>query len=284
MLQNFLDALDSTGASQDLKRVILVTGAKHYGVHLGRPKEPMEESFPWLRDSKWPPNFYYRQQDIVHKFCDEHKIEWIVTYPNDVIGYAKGNFMNLATALGIYAAVTKELGQDLVFPGNPFFYSSFDCFTESKLHAQFVEWAALSPRTGNQAFNVVNGDTESWENLWPRVANRFGMKVKENQFESPVDPKHQEMEGEPPVSIFAEEIGLVGQIKPSNVKLQLDLTKWNQDKRVRQAWGTLAEREGLETEAFDKATWAFLNFILGREYPIVISMSKARQFGWAGYV
>ena len=44
MLTNFLDALDATGASQKLKRIILVTGAKQYGLHLGRPKNPMQES------------------------------------------------------------------------------------------------------------------------------------------------------------------------------------------------------------------------------------------------
>ena len=31
MLRNFLDALDFTGASKKLKRVVLVTGAKQYG-------------------------------------------------------------------------------------------------------------------------------------------------------------------------------------------------------------------------------------------------------------
>ena len=44
MLTNFLDALDDTGASKKLKRVILVTGAKQYGLHLGRTKNPMQES------------------------------------------------------------------------------------------------------------------------------------------------------------------------------------------------------------------------------------------------
>lgn len=35
MLRNFLQALHKTGAIKSLKRVILVTGAKIYGVHLG---------------------------------------------------------------------------------------------------------------------------------------------------------------------------------------------------------------------------------------------------------
>ena len=85
-----------------------------------------------------------------------------MTYPNDVIGFAKGNFMNLGTALALYAAVTKELGTELAFPGSERFYVDFDSFTCSKLHARFFVWAALEPCAAGQAFNVVNGDFESW--------------------------------------------------------------------------------------------------------------------------
>jgi hypothetical protein len=46
----------------------------------------------------------------------------------------------------------------------------------------------------------------------------------------------------------------------------------------------LAIREGLKQDVFDKATWGFLNFILGRTFDLVISMSKARALGWTGYV
>lgn len=41
---------------------------------------------------------------------------------------------------------------------------------------------------------------------------------------------------------------------------------------------------GLEKDAFEKATWDFLDFVLGRNYNIVISKSKARKFGWTGYI
>ena len=57
MLKTFLEALDVTGADKKLKRVILTTGAKQYGVHLGCPKQPMEESDPWVEGPDRPPNF-----------------------------------------------------------------------------------------------------------------------------------------------------------------------------------------------------------------------------------
>lgn len=46
MLAAFCKALEMTGTASKLKRFVLVTGAKHYGVHLGRVKIPMEETDP----------------------------------------------------------------------------------------------------------------------------------------------------------------------------------------------------------------------------------------------
>lgn len=44
--------------------------------------------------------------------------------------------MNLATTLGIYATINKEINQELAFPGGEKFYTKFDTFTSSKLHAR----------------------------------------------------------------------------------------------------------------------------------------------------
>ena len=288
MLENFLEALTKTGAIEGVKRIILVCGAKQYGVHLGAAKNPMLESDPWLTDSKWPPNFYYNQQNILHEFCKEHDKEWVVTYPNDVIGYAEGNFMNLTTAVGIYALVTKELGHDLAFPGSADFYTKFDCFTSSKLHANFCVWAALDPRAGNEAFNVVNGDVESWQNLWPRVASHFGLRVKPDQFanaKGSSESSSMKLAEKPPVADEAEKLGLVGHpaTQQSKVEQTIDLMKWSQRDDVKQAWAGISEKMGLQKEALEKATWGFLGFVLGRNYDLVISMSKARKMGYTGY-
>jgi nucleoside-diphosphate-sugar epimerase len=306
MLDNFLKALVKTGAVEDVKRIILVTGAKQYGVHLGVPKNPMLEDDPWLTDERYPPNFYYNQQNILHKFCEEHAKEWTVTYPNDVIGYAYGNFMNLSLALALYATVTKELGEDLIFPGSPEFYVKFDSFTSSKLHAQFCAWAALEPKAANEAFNVVNGDVESWQNMWPKLASHFGLKVKADQFNTANSERPSAFQRitnqitggnsdvsstkplieKPPITDLAAKIGLEGHpvTQQSKVVQQIDLIKWSQRDDVKQAWEKVAEREGLDKEALGKATWGFLGFVLGRNFDLVIGMSKARRAGWTGYV
>ncbi|CAL8577933.1 hypothetical protein XPA_003742 [Xanthoria parietina] len=287
MLKNFLDALEMTGATQKLKRVILTTGAKQYGVHLGPPKQPMEESDPWIEGPGRPPNFYYNQQRILADKAKHASWDWVVTYPNDVIGVAKGNFMNLGTSIGIYAAVSKELGGELVFPGSEAFYTSFDCFTYSRLHAQFNLWAAMEPRCSNQAFNVVNGDTESWQNMWPKMAKKFGCKVPANQFDLPLDKDAgsvMDLAPDPPMAETAAERGLQGKVAPGKVEQRIDLIKWSQRSDVKKAWQQLAAREGLEKDGLEKATWGFLGFVLGRNYDIVLSMSKARRLGWNGYI
>lgn len=285
MLQNFLEALTITGAQKKLKRVLLTTGAKHYGVHLGPVKCPMVESDPWIEGEGRPPNFYYTQQRILASAAEAAGWDWVVTYPNDVIGVARGNFMNLTTSLALYAAVNKELGGELEFPGSETFYNRFDSFTYSRLHAAFQLWAAFEPKCSNEAFNMVNGDVETWANLWPKLARRFGCKVPPRQFEraTPISSQMKLLD-KPPFDDCATAAGMVGKIKPGAVEQRIDLIKWSQKKEVKDAWARIAEREGLEKDAFAQATWGFLGFVLGRNYDIVISMSKARKLGWKGYI
>lgn len=245
----------------------------------------MEETDPWIDGPGRPPNFYYTQQNILKAAAKTGGFQWIVTYPNDVIGVARGNFMNLSTAMALYAAVSRELGGELEFPGSETFYTRFDSFTSSKLHAAFSLWAMLEPAAGNQAFNVVNGDVQSWSNLWPRVAQKFGCKIPSRQFERPTPAASVvKLQAIPPFEDLAAETGMEGKVGYGKVEQRIDLVKWSQRKDVKDAWERLAAREGLEKKTFENATWAFLGFILGRNYDIVISMSKARKLGWTGYV
>lgn len=62
--------------------------------------------------------------------------------------------------------------------------------------------------------------------------------------------------------------------------MRIDLLSWASLGEVRAAWERVAQREGLRMDAFEQATWFFLNFVLGRNYDVVISMSKARRFGF----
>jgi len=109
--------------------------------------------------------------------------------------------------------------------------------------------------------------------------------VPQNQFSLPAPLKSEtQLAEKPPVSVLAPEMGIADRVFPGKVVQQIDLVKWSKQPEVQKAWERLAEREGLERDAFEKATWAFLGFILGRNYPLVISMSKARRMGWTGYI
>ncbi|RSL48022.1 hypothetical protein CEP54_013103 [Fusarium duplospermum] len=280
-----VNALEITGRASSIKRFVLVTGAKNYGVHLGRVKILMQETDPWLPEPPFPPNFYYRQQRILHEFCEKHGIEWNVTYSSEVLGFAKGNFMNFGSAIAIYAAVSKELGDELVFPGSEEFYTNVTVFTDATLHAQFSRWAALEPRAANEAFNVVNGDVESWMNLWPRVAKYFGLTVPADQFlrDTPL-ASERPLQPEPPASVLAKEIGLQDSVPQSYIRQRIDLVKWSQTEQVQNAWKKMADREGLDPSALNKASWAFAGFAWGRDYNVVLNMTKSRKLGWTGYL
>ncbi|KAF2141185.1 uncharacterized protein K452DRAFT_271836 [Aplosporella prunicola CBS 121167] len=284
MFSNFLKTFEINGTVSKIKRIILVCGLKQYGVHLGNPKQPMEENDPWLPEP--PSNFYYRQQRTLHDFSKKHNTEWVVTYSNEVVGFAKGNYMNLASCLGLYAAVHTVLGngKELPFPGSQAVYTKFDVFTYTKLHAQFCRWAALEPRAGNAAFNVVNGDVESWQNLWPKLAARYNLTVPADQFSRPApDASDYPMGDVAPLSYFAKELGVEGHTPPSRLQQRIDLERWSKKPEVRDAWATLARRHGLDEDAIEKATWGFAAFVLGRDYDLVANMSKARKLGWTGY-
>lgn len=300
MLSNFLKALTKSGQTNGLKRIVLTCGLKQYGVHLGQPKNPMREdddpSLFWLEQEDRPPNFYYTQQRILEKAAKDagNKWTWTVTYPQDVIGFAKANFMNLATSIGLYAAVSKELeGSKLIFPGNKINYLAFNCWTSAKIHAEFCLWASNSPNAANQRFIVINGDTQSWQDLWPRLAARFGCTVPERMFPSDdgsgkeaypgFESNNIKLHPRPPVSEVDAKLGLKGEFKQSEVNCQIDLQKWAASPDVVKAWEHLRDRYGLDQTAWDSATWDFLSFLLGRNYSNVASMSKARKMGWHGY-
>jgi len=75
-----------------------------------------------------------------------------------------------------------------------------------------------------------------------------------------------------------------GEFKPLRVVQQVDLKKWSEKVVVKMTWHLpAAEWHGLEEDAFEKATWPFLGFVLGRDFNMVMRMSKARKLGWTGY-
>src|SRR6266851_3606577 len=92
--------------------------------------------------------------------------------------------MNLIPAIGVYAALLREAGRPLAFPGGP---PSFDGHgpsnpwlreaVDADLLARACEWAATSPACANGTFNINNGDIFEWRQVWPAIAETLGMDV-----------------------------------------------------------------------------------------------------------
>ena len=111
MLKNALDALAARNGP--LQRIVLAGGAKSYGFNLGAFNAPAKETEPRLI----APIHYHQQEDIVAEWAAKNGASWTVLRPHLVMGPSLNSPMNLVTSLATYAAMTRELGLPLRFPG-----------------------------------------------------------------------------------------------------------------------------------------------------------------------
>jgi nucleoside-diphosphate-sugar epimerase len=93
--------------------------------------------------------------------------------PQIVCGIAIGSPLNIITAIGVFAAISREYGMPLRFPGG---VERIGEATDARLIAKAIEWAAGSENARNQVFNITNGDVYVWQHVWPKVAELFGME------------------------------------------------------------------------------------------------------------
>jgi len=168
MLINLMDAVEP--GNPGLRHIALLQGTKAYGVHLGQMPIPGKERAP----RHIHPNFYWAQEDFI-RARQEAGPGWSYTIfrPQAVIGFALGSAMNLLSAIGAYAAISRELGVPLVWPGSG---QRITEATDVRLLARAIAWAGGSPAAANQTFNVTNGDAFLWQDLFPVVARVFDME------------------------------------------------------------------------------------------------------------
>ena len=63
--------------------------------------------------------------------------------------------MNAIPAIGVYAALLREAGLPLSFPGGA---PSIAEAVDADLLARACAWAAASPQCHNEIYNITNGD------------------------------------------------------------------------------------------------------------------------------
>ncbi|MGX7706533.1 SDR family oxidoreductase [Methylobacterium sp. Gmos1] len=168
MLTNLLDAVEPRNPG--LSHIALLQGAKAYGVHLGQIPVPARESAP----RHIHPNFYWAQEDLLADRQAGKDWSFTIFRPQVVFGFAEGSAMNMVAAVGAYAAISRELGLPLVYPGTG---TRVTEATDARLLARAIAWAGRTAAAANQTFNVTNGDVFTWENLWPVIARAFRMEV-----------------------------------------------------------------------------------------------------------
>lgn len=235
MLANAMDGIEA--GAPNLRHVTLMQGTKYYGAHLGPFKTPAREDDP----RHFPPNFYFDQQDLLAARQRGKPWSWTLLRPHTVVGFALGMPLNLLNVLAVFAAISKELGLPLRWPGKAAAFRTIFQATDAELLARATVWAGTAPACANQAFNITNGDFFRWEQVWPGIAAAFDMET------GPVQT--------------------------------LDLPVFMADKAP--LWDAMVSRHGLRPHAFaEVAHWPFGNYVLGNEWDIMSSTTKARLAGF----
>jgi nucleoside-diphosphate-sugar epimerase len=168
MLQNLFEPLEPV--AKNLQHVTLLQGTKAYGAHLGPIPLPARE-----RSKRHPhENFYWLQEDYLRAKQPGKQWAWTILRPQLVIGDAVGSNLNVIPAIGVYAAIRREAGLPLSYPGGPRLIFEM---VDVDLLARAMQWAGDTTACRNEIYNVTNGDVCAWDELWPTIAEALGMKV-----------------------------------------------------------------------------------------------------------
>jgi nucleoside-diphosphate-sugar epimerase len=235
MLRNALEAAEAT--SPVLEHVHLVEGTKWYGMHIGNFKTPARENDP----RHLPPNFYYDQQDLITERQNGKQWTWSASRPYFLIDFAPDRPRNVVSVIGAYAAICRELGVPLNFPGTETCWNCLSEATDARQLARAMVFLSTCAKTRNEAFNVTNGDLFRWKHLWPRIARLFDMPCGEVQ--------------------------------------TLSLNQWMADKDP--IWERIVRQHKLKPRRLDEvALWAFGDFVFRQSCDVISSMTKIRIAGF----
>ena len=173
-LAMLVNALDPLLDSSPLEHVTLLQGTKAYGAHIETMAVPGKERNPRHEHE----NFYWLQEDELVARRDAAGFCTTILRPVQVFGEAIGAQLNPLAAIGVYASLLRAAGEPLHYPGgNAFVTEAID----ADLLADVVHWAADNPAAANQTFNVANGDVFTLRNVWPVIADAFGMEPGEDR-------------------------------------------------------------------------------------------------------
>src|SRR5258708_2143725 len=236
LLRNLLDVVEKNAPG--LRHITLYQGGKAYGADLSPFRPPAREDDPRLM----PQNFYVDQEDFLRERRQRKEWHWTALRPEATTVFGLGNPMNLGMSIAVYAAISKELGLPLRFPGTEESYRVLYQITSADILAQATMWAGQSTAARNEIFNITNGDYFRWRYLWPRIAAMFDMSAAE-----PVPT---------PLSVYMA------------------------DKKP--VWDAIVHKHALQPIAYEQvSSWPFADAILRlMEFDNITSTIKARRAGF----
>ncbi|MDE2378144.1 SDR family oxidoreductase [Bradyrhizobium sp.] len=167
MLRNLMGALEPV--APDLRHVALLQGTKAYGVHVRPLAVPAREGRSEMYEQ---PNFYWAQETFLRELQQGRAWHWSILRPVLIVGLAMGGAMDLIPPLGVYAAMLREQGRPLDYPGGAARVSQA---VDVDLLARAIAWSGEAEAARNETFNVTNGDVFTWENIWPAIADALDM-------------------------------------------------------------------------------------------------------------
>jgi nucleoside-diphosphate-sugar epimerase len=235
MLVNAVEPI--AAVAPGLKRVVLMEGTKIYGSHMGPFRTPAKETDP----PHMLPNFYWDQEQWLRRATRRADFDFTALRPQTVCGFATGVPMNLINVIAVYAAISKELGLPLRFPGKPGAYNAIYQVTDAGLLSRAQVFAATASTASNEVFNITNTDFFRWCNVWPKIAEVFDM--------------------------------------PHAAPQTIRLTELMADKSP--LWDDMTARYGLVPHRYaDLVTWPFGDYVFACDWDIMSDTLKIRQAGF----
>lgn len=274
LLTNFLGALDE--AKVKPRRVLLQTGAKNYGIHIGRSRQPACESDPQPKDLE--PNFYYDQEKTLFEYCTKNpSTSWNIIRPAWIIGAVTNAQMNALHPFAVYAAVQAFKGLPIQFGGD---WSNWQqsCFhSTARLTGYFSEWAVLEDKCKNEDFNSTDTSPFTFDRFFEELCRWYGVRG----FIGPEEDENK----------YTVIVGRDGKDSPMgygpslDMKISFSLLAWAKDPVNRNAWlEIIGKSDGkINHNPFDDPV-AHFSCADAAWLTMTLCTNKARRLGWTGFV
>jgi nucleoside-diphosphate-sugar epimerase len=134
---------------------------------------PAQESDPRIGGG----DFYYSEEDLVRARARLRGWRWTAVRPHAGCGYPPGKTHKQATLHAGNSTHARAEGSDLAFPASAACFETRFNVVDAELLARASIWCASRNACGREAFNVNNGDVFRWQDLWPSLADHFGMRA-----------------------------------------------------------------------------------------------------------